>query len=296
MLNPEQNVDTGPRSKSAADSEAIYRSLRGQIVEGGMSAGTRLPTERAMAHRFRAARNTVAIKTRQPLREVVVVNEASNGDTRFEEGVESLREIILDELNVKELNFGEAEDIVSYDLKPNLGVVGPKYGRLVPGLRAALAEAPPEVGARAAVGEGVSVSVDGEEIELTPDELLVEPTQRQGYALEREGGLSVALRTEIDPELVDEGLVRELVHKVQNLRREKGFEIEESVAVGLAGSPRIQSLLGERWGDYFKAEVLARDLDLDAVPPDGAPDGGFESVKVDGETLGVRVKPLGEAG
>jgi isoleucyl-tRNA synthetase len=230
------------------------------------------------------------------LREVVVVNEVSDGDTSFESGVEALREIILDELNVKDLNFGEAEDIVSYDLKPNLGVVGPKYGRLVPGLRAALAEAPPEVGARAAAGESVSVSVDGEEIELSPDELLVEPTERHGYALEREGGLSVALRTEIDHELVDEGLVRELVHKVQNLRREKGFEIEESVAVGLAGSPRIQTLLGERWGDYFKAEVLARDLDLDAGAPDGAPDGGFESVKVDGETLGVRVEPLGEAG
>ena len=256
----------------------------------------RMAAARRVVGLGRAARNTVAIKTRQPLREVVVVNEASNGDTRFEEGVEALREIILDELNVKELNFGEAEDIVSYDLKPNLGVVGPKYGRLVPGLRAALAEAPPEVGARAAGGEGVSVSVDGEEIELTPDELLVEPTQRQGYALEREGGLSVALRTEIDPELVDEGLVRELVHKVQNLRREKGFEIEESVAVGLAGSPRILGLLEDRWGDYFKAEVLARDLDLEAAAPNEAPGGGFESVKVDGETLGVRVEPLGEAG
>lgn len=239
----------------------------------------------------RAARNAAAIKTRQPLREVVVVNESSDGDAGFEGGVEALREIILDELNVKELNFGKAEDVVSYDLKPNLGVVGPKYGRLVPGLRSALAGAPPEVRARAATGEGVSVSVDGEEIELSPEELLVEPTEREGYALEREGGLSVALSTELDPELVDEGLVRELVHKVQNLRREKGFEIEESVAVGLSGSPRIQGLLGERWGGYFRAEVLAGNLDLDAKGGDG-----FESVKVDGETLGVRLEPLGEAG
>jgi isoleucyl-tRNA synthetase len=279
-----------PESVHLAYWPAYEEALVDRELSGRMAAARRV------VGLGRAARNTVAIKTRQPLREVVVVNEASNGDTRFEEGVESLREIILDELNVKELNFGEAEDIVSYDLKPNLGVVGPKYGRLVPGLRAALAEAPPEVGARAAVGEGVSVSVDGEEVELTPDELLVEPTQRQGYALEREGGLSVALRTEIDPELVDEGLVRELVHKVQNLRREKGFEIEESVAVGLAGSPRILGLLEDRWGDYFKAEVLARDLDLEAAAPNEAPGGGFESVKVDGETLGVRVEPLGEAG
>jgi isoleucyl-tRNA synthetase len=77
---------------------------------------------------------------------------------------------------------------------------------------------------------------------------------------------------------------------VQNLRRERGFEIEESVRVGLSGSPRISGLLKERWGDYFKAEVLARELDLDGSAPDG------ESVRVDGEALRVRIEPLGGAG
>jgi isoleucyl-tRNA synthetase len=168
--------------------------------------------------------------------------------------------------------------------------VGPRYGRLVPGIRSALAQAPPEVGARAAAGEPVSVAVEGEEIPLSPDELLVEPKEREGYALEREEGLSVALSTELDAELLDEGLVRELVHKVQNLRREKGFEIEESVWVGLSGNPRISGLLKERWGDYFKTEVLARELDLDGSASDG------ESVRVDGEALNVRIAPLDEVG
>ncbi|HET7273140.1 MAG TPA: DUF5915 domain-containing protein, partial [Rubrobacter sp.] len=104
-----------------------------------------------------------------------------------------------------------------------------------------------------------------------------------------EGGLSVALRTQLDAELFDEGLVRELVHRVQNLRREKGFEIEESIRVGLSGNPRISALLEDRWGDYFRAEVLARELDLD----ESAPDGGFESVTIDGEALRIRVEPLG---
>jgi isoleucyl-tRNA synthetase len=228
------------------------------------------------------------------LREVVVVDEAPDGtgSSRVKEGVESLKEIVLDELNVKELAFGKAEDVVAYDLKPNLGVVGPRYGRLVPGLRAALAEAGPEVGARAAAGESISVSVEGEEITLSPEELLVEPGQREGYALEREGGLSVALRTDLDARLVDEGLVRELVHRVQNLRREKGFEIEESISVGLSGNPRVSSLLEGRWGDYFKAEVLAKELSLDA----GAPGDGFESVTVDGEALWVSMEPLGKTG
>jgi isoleucyl-tRNA synthetase len=78
------------------------------------------------------------------------------------------------------------------------------------------------------------------------------------------------------------------VHRVQNLRREKGFEIEESIRVGLSGNPRVSALLGDRWGEYFKAEVLARELDLDAASPDD----GFESVTVDGEALWVKVEPL----
>src|SRR5215208_5302493 len=233
----------------------------------------------------RAARNAAAIKTRQPLREVVVVPAGEDAGIRA--GVESLEDVVLDELNVKELRFGEPEDVVAYDLKPNLSVVGPKYGRLVPGIREALAQTPPEVGARAAAGEPVAVTVEGEEIPLSPDELLVEPKEREGYALAREGDHSVALSTELDAELLDEGLVRELVHKVQNLRREQGLEIEEGIKVGLSGSPRISGLLSGRWGDYFRAEVLARELDLD----DGAPDG--ESLRVDGEALRVRLAPLG---
>jgi len=88
---------------------------------------------------------------------------------------------------------------------------------------------------------------------------------------------------------LDEGLVRELVHRVQNLRREKGFDIEESIGVALSGNARVSSLLADRWGEYFKAEVLARKLDLD----DGANGAGFEKVTVDGEALWVRMEPLG---
>jgi isoleucyl-tRNA synthetase len=251
----------------------------------------RMAAARRVVGLGRAARNAAAIKTRQPLREVVVVDEGSDGSS-LKEGVESLEEIVLDELNVKELAFGEAEDVFVYDLKPDLGVVGPKYGRLVPGIRGALAAAPAEVGVRAAAGESVTVDVEGDEVTLSSEELLVEPTQREGYALEREGKLSVALSTTLDGELLDEGLVRELVHRVQSLRREKGFEIEESISVGLSGNRRVASLLEDRWGDYFKAEVLARELDLDP----GAPDGGFQNVTVDGEALWVRIEPLDAAG
>ena len=271
---------------------AAWPEYQEELVDQGLSE--RMAAARRVVALGRAARNAAAIKTRQPLREVVVVDEAPDGtgESRIKAGVESLSGIVLDELNVKELAFGETEDVVAYDLKPNLGVVGPKYGRLVPGLRAALERAAPEVGARAAAGESISVGVEGEEITLSPEELLVEPRQRDGYVLEREAGLSVALRTDLDAELVDEGLVRELVHKVQNLRREKGFEIEESIRVDLSGNPRVSSLLEGRWGEYFKAEVLARELVIDA----GTPEDDSVGVTVEGEALWVSVESLGGAG
>jgi isoleucyl-tRNA synthetase len=284
--------DVTPESVHLAD----WPEYREELVDRDLSE--RMSAARRVVGLGRAARNAAAIKTRQPLREVVVVpHETSEDDealTRqaWQAQLEPLKDIVLDELNVKELAFGKAEDVVAYYLKPNLGVVGPRYGSLVPVLRAALAEAAPDVGARAAAGESISVGVEGEEITLSPEELLVEPGQREGYALEREAGLSVALCTELDAGLVDEGLVRELVHRVQNLRREKGFEIEESVSVGLFGNPRVSSLLEGRWGDYFKAEVLAKELSLDAdVRGDGS-----QSVTVDGEVLWVRVEPLGDTG
>jgi isoleucyl-tRNA synthetase len=201
----------------------------------------------------------------------------------FRDGVESLAEIATDELNVKRISFGEAGDVTAYALKPNLSVVGPEYGKLAPAIRSALAEAPPEEGARAAAGEPVTITADGQVVTLTSEELLVEPTEREGYALEREGSLTVALDTRVDDSLVDEGLVRELVHGVQNLRRERGFEIEESILVELSGSERLTGLLSGGWGDYFKGEVLARELRLGGE----ATGEGEQALDIEGERVRV---------
>ncbi len=252
------------------------------LIDGELS--WQMGTARRVVALGRAARNVATIKTRQPLREVVVVQEYAKEAPEFNEGVKSLERIILDELNVRELRFGTTEDVVCYDLKPNLSVVGPKYGRLAPAIQEALAAATTEDGKRAAAGESVSVVVEGQEILLSPEELLVEPGQREGYAVEREGDLSVALLTELDPELLDEGLVRELVHKVQNLRRQEDFEIEENISVKLSGSDRVSRLLQGPWGEYFKAEVLASSLAFGG-------DLAGESIRVDGEELRVEFDP-----
>ncbi|MEJ7820175.1 MAG: isoleucine--tRNA ligase, partial [Rubrobacteraceae bacterium] len=279
VADADKNV---PESVHLADWPVADEGLVDRTLSDHMSAARRVV---ALG---RAARNTTAIKTRQPLREVVVVGENPDGGNELREGVESLQDVVLDELNVKSLRFGTKDDVTAYALKPNLAVVGPKYGKLVPGIRAALDAATPEVGARAATGENVTVDVGGEEITLSVEELLVEPTERSGYALERDGELSVALRTELDADLVDEGLVRELVHKVQNLRREEEFEIEAPISVRLVGSKRLEALLNGRWGAYFESEVLAEKLEVGAEPG-----GGARVLSVDGEELRVVLEPVG---
>ena len=274
--------DRAPQSVHLADWPEVDEAL----VDRGLSES--MAAARRVVALGRAARNAAAIKTRQPLREVVVVPTGEND--RFRGAVGDLEDIILDELNVKGFRFGSTEDVVSYDLKPNLSVVGPKYGKLVPDIRAALDSASPEVGTRAASGGEVTVSVGGKEITLPPEELLVEPGGREGYAVEREGDLSVALLTHLDPELLDEGLVRELIHKVQNLRRERGFEIEESISVTLSANSKVSDLLRGRWAGYFRSEVLAGELNLKG-PSEGISEGA-ESITVEGEELTVELAQL----
>ncbi|ABG05355.1 Isoleucyl-tRNA synthetase [Rubrobacter xylanophilus DSM 9941] len=270
-----RNLERGRAGAPESVHLADWPEYREELVDEGLLE--RMEAARRVVALGRAARNAAAIKTRQPLREVVVV-----ADERLRGNLEGLEEIVLEELNVKELRFGGREDVLRYALKPNLSAVGPRYGRLVPGLRRALEEVSEEEARRAASGEPVTVEVEGKKVTLQPEELLVESGPREGYAVESEAGLSVALRTRLDPELVDEGLVRELVHKVQNLRREKGFEIEESISVSLSAGGRLRELLEGPWGEYFKGEVLARELDLDG--------GGEDALAVDGEEVRVSLR------
>ncbi len=290
------NVDSGaPGSVHLADWPQVDGDLVNEELSRHMAAARRVV---ALG---RSVRNAAAIKNRQPLREVIIAPSGHpEGFSQTQEAVESLQDIILDELNVKELRFGGPEDVVAYELRPNLSVLGPKYGRLVPSIHDALLNVPPSTAARAVdIGEPVTIVAEGEEITLTPSELFPIVGQRSGYTLYKGEDLIVALRTELDSELVDEGLVRELVHKVQNLRREKGFEIEETISVTLRGSPRLLDLLKGRWGGYFKSEVLARELTLDGESGTGGAASEAEAnggLSVDGEELWLVMERFGKVG
>jgi isoleucyl-tRNA synthetase len=236
----------------------------------------------------RAARKAAGLKVRQPLCELWVrapTIAATEGLRRFEAE-------LRDELNVKAVRYlDSATTLVEYRFKPNLRLVGKKYGRLVPALTVALRELSGDEARDAAraveEGQRVALALDGQTLELLPEELLVETSSPEGYAVAEDGGLLVALDTTLTPELVEEGLARELVRNIQDARKSAGFDIADRIAVYLGGGEgdgAIEKVVSH-WGDYIRAETLADDLLL-APPPAGS---HTEALDLEERTISVGV-------
>ncbi len=213
----------------------------------------------------RAARRSAGLKVRLPLSELLVRAPRGEGLRRFEAE-------LRDELNVKAIRYLDSSaDLVEYHFKPNLRLVGKKYGKLVPALTAALKElagAEARAVARAVEeGHAVAVTVADQMLELLPDELLVESSSPEGYAVAEGNGVLVALNTTITPELEAEGLARELVRNIQDARKSAGFAIADRITIyldGVDGGTLAAAL--QVWGEYVRAETLADDLVLGTAP------------------------------
>ncbi|HMP39776.1 MAG TPA: isoleucine--tRNA ligase [Roseiflexaceae bacterium] len=220
----------------------------------------------------RAARKAAGLKIRQPLRQLWVRAPTAAGT----DGLRRFEAELRDELNVKEVRFLDSStDFIEYRFKPNLRIVGKKYGKLVPQLTAALRELSGDTARNAAraveQGQSVWLTVGGSELELQHDELLVETSSPAGYAVAEDGGVLCALDTALTPELTSEGLARELVRNIQDARKEAGFAISDRIVVylgGADGDAEVEAML-RSWGDYVRNETLAEDLVLTA-PPESA--------------------------
>jgi isoleucyl-tRNA synthetase len=189
----------------------------------------------------------------------------------------------LDELNLRGLVVADdVRDVVEFLVQPNLPVLGPKYGARLKDARAALAKADPaEVYARASVGQPVTLG----DIELLPDEVLVSAKDRPGYAVASEGGYIVAVSTEVTPELAREGIARELVHRIQNMRKSAGFDIADHIVTYCQAADGLGEVLRAHH-EYIRQETLSREIVAEAPPKDAyVEEHDLEGVKV---ALGVR--------
>jgi isoleucyl-tRNA synthetase len=228
-----------------------------------------------------AARAQAKIKVRQPLREAVVV---AAGEERA--AIERLAEIVRDELNVKSLRFVEAADELGrYEIKPNYRSLGPRFGKDMPQVAAAVAALDPEhVANLVRSGGTVGIAVDGREHPLDADdlELVMEPLD--GYQLEREGSHAVALDLARDDALQREGLAREIVHAVQGARRDAGLAVEERIALRLDGDGELLLEAARAHEEYIAAETLATSVSY------GGLDGTATTARIGGHELRIGVE------
>ena len=227
----------------------------------------------------RACRNTANIKNRQPIGTMYVKAEKKMG--------EFYTDIIADELNVKEVKFADdVESFISYSFKPQLRTVGPKYGKLLGGIKQALTD----IDGTAAMNElrtnGVlKLDINGNDVELTEEDLLIETAQTEGYVSESDGETSVVLDTNLTPELIEEGFVREIISKIQTMRKEAGFEVMDKIVVYAHGNDKIQDVM-KAHEDEIKSEVLADEMVL------GETDGYVKEWNINKEAVTMGVKKL----
>ncbi len=230
------------------------------------------------------ARGQAKIKVRQPLGEAVVV-----ADGREREAIERLTDVVREELNVRAVRFvAAADELGSYEVKPNYRTLGPLFGSDMPLAAAAIAALDPShVAAALRDGGEIGVAVDGREHTLSADDLLLTMHAPDGYSVEREGAHAVALDLAIDEDLRRDGRAREIVHAVQNARKSAGLQVEDRIELAVDGDPALVDA-AKAHRDYLAGETLALELHLGEAAAQLTPSMDYsEQTDIDGLPLTI---------
>lgn len=242
-----------------------------------------MATVRAAVTLGRNARAESKLKVRQPLAEAVIACPAA-----VARRIEELVELVEDELNVHAVRFvTDPAELVEVTVKPNYRTLGPRFGKAMPAVAAAVAGLDPVATARAVdAGEPVAITVEGAEESVEPGDLLLTARSTHGYAVGQDGGMAVGLSTEITPELRREGFAREVVHAVQNTRRAAGLRVEERIRLHLDGSGPAREAI-----DEHRAAIAAETLADAVTVGHGAPFAGIrhDELILDGEPVAIRI-------
>ena len=205
----------------------------------------------------RAARNASGIKNRQPIGQMFVNGEAALTDY--------YKQIIEGELNVKDVIFkDDVSDLTDYTFKPQMRILGPKYGKDLGKIRNILANLNGSAAKKELDANGfLTIELNDGKINLLPEELLIDMSQKEGYVSQADHGVTVVLDTNLTPALLEEGFVREIISKVQTMRKEAGFEVTDHITVYEEGNDKIKEVM-TKYTDEIKNDVLADDMCLDA--------------------------------
>jgi isoleucyl-tRNA synthetase len=272
------NTVTGQRGE-----ESIHLAMIPQPEESAIDANLERRMERAekIVILVRAMRMKSNLRVRQPLKRIIL----PIADEREREEVQRVAGIILDEVNVKAIEFVTDESgLVRKKVKPNFKSIGPKFGKGVQAVAARLKELTPTEIAELERAGTLTIAVAGNTISVVREDVDVVREDIQGWLVESDGGLTVALDTELTDDLLAEGSAREFVNRVQNLRKDAGFEVTDRIAIFYTASPGMQTTL-EAMKEYITAETLAAEM------TDEFREGEFAStIEINGEEIRVGIE------
>ena len=272
-----QNLVVGLDSEAP---ESVHLCLWPEVDESVIDK--KLENEMDLAYKIvklgRSARNSANIKNRQPLSEMLIsINTLP----------EYYSEIVKEELNVKKVELGaEMSEYVDFEIKPNLPVLGKQYGKLIPKIKQAISEKNQMDLANTVKNGGVEyIEVGDTQIELNADNLLITMQGKEGFAFSGEGEIGVVLDTHITQELKEEGYVREILSKVQNMRKEKEFEVLDRITLYVADNKELERIIKEN-EESIKKDTLA------VVVKYNEENKEYQEIKVNDETLKIDVEKI----
>ena len=259
-----------PESVHLCDFPEVHQEMMEEELEAAMEEILELVVM------GRAARNTANIKNRQPIQTMYVRSNIELSD-RY-------TTIIKEELNVKEIVFKkDLSDFTNYTFKPQLKTVGPKYGKLLNGIKTHLSALDGRKAMEELTKEGsLSFDIDGQNVVLLREDLLIDTAQMEGYVTEEDSRRTVVLDTNLSEGLIEEGFVREIISKIQTMRKEAGFEVMDRIYVYSSGNDRIADYM-KRYHEEIQRDVMATDIQFETVK------GYVKEWNINGEsvTLGV---------
>ena len=224
----------------------------------------------------RSSRNSVNIKNRQPLSKMLIsINTLP----------EYYADIVKEELNVKDIELGaEMSKYVNFEIKPNLPVLGKEYGKLIPKIREEISKKNQmDLANKVKQGKKEYIDIDGTQIELNQDNLLITMQGKEGFAFSGEGEIGVVLETTITPELEEEGILREVLSKVQNMRKEKGFEVLDRINLYVSENDKVEKII-KKFEETIKHDTLANNIFYDEQKE------GYTDTNINGEILKIDVE------
>jgi len=226
----------------------------------------------------RAIRNRANLKVRQPLKKILIpVRDAHEAEI-----FKAVEDIILDEINVKQLDVQVNQSVITYEIKPNFRTLGQKHGKSTPNVAAAIKDFSPQQIAQLDAEGRVEITVDGVTVTVEREDAQINAKNIAGWLVETDGSLTVALDTELTDELIDEGFAREFVNRVQNMRKDSGFEVTDRIRIAFNGNDRLKKAVVSQTS-YIKSETLAVELVENTLS-------GSPVVEINGESCSISIE------